>query len=82
MNPEDSTELRTKALGISPGKSIVFQPIISHEHKNQLINVQFDEFSVFVSEEITNRYIPSLILSIVILFGTVYFVNRLSNNKQ
>lgn len=82
LNPEDSTELRTKALGISPGKSIVFQPIISHEHKNQLIDVQFDEFSVFVSEEITNRYIPSLILSIVILFGTVYFVNRLSNNKQ
>lgn len=82
LDPKDSIELRTTAKGLSPGKPMLFQPVITHEYKGQLIQVDVDEFSVFVSEEMVNRYIPSIIFSLIILFVTVYLANKLVFRKQ
>ncbi len=78
----DSIELTSKVLGISPGKELQFKPIVEHLHLGQTISVPIDELSVFVSEELRNRYLPSLGLALASMFVLLYFSNKLVIRKD
>ena len=82
LNPDDSLELVTTAKSLTPGKQLIFHPEISHSFMGQLISVDVERFSTSVSEELTNRYLPPLIISIVILLSTIYISNSLVKRKN
>ena len=82
LNPNDSIELKTTAKSLTPGKQLIFKPEISHEFMGQLISVDIEQFSTSVSEELLNRYLPTLVISLVVLLITVYSVNSLVKRKN
>ena len=82
LSKGDSIELTSKIIGISPGQELQFKPLIEHFHLGQTINVPVDEFSVFVSEELRNRYIPSLSIALALMFALLYFSNKLVIRKD
>jgi len=82
LNPEDSVELKIKAKSLTPGKQLIFQPQISHQFMGQSISVDFEQYSSSVSEELLNRYLPSLIISILFITFTVYLTNSLVKRKN
>ena len=82
LNPEDSIELKTTAKSLTPGKQLIFKPEISHKFMGQLISVDIEQFSTSVSEELINRYLPTLVISLVLLLFTVYAANSLVKRKN
>ena len=82
LDQGDSIELTSKVIGISPGKELQFKPIVSHLHLGQTISVPIDELSIFVSEELRNRYIPSLSIALALMFVLLYFSNKLVIRKD
>ena len=82
LNPEDSIELKTTAKSLTPGKQLIFKPEISHKFMGQLISVDVEQFSTSVSEELINRYLPTLVISLVLLLFTVYAANSLVKRKN
>jgi NADH:ubiquinone oxidoreductase subunit 6 (subunit J) len=48
----------------------------------QIISVDIEQFSTSVSEELINRYLPPLILSVALLLFTVYIANSLVKRKN
>ena len=82
LNPDDSIELKTTAKSLTPGKQLIFKPEISHQFMGQIISVDIEQFSTSVSEELINRYLPPLILSIALLLFTVYIANSLVKRKN
>jgi len=82
LDPEDSIELKTKAKSLTPGKPMIFHPQISHKFMGQSISVDVEQFSTSVSEELVNRYLPSIAISLVVLLATVYFTNKLVIRKN
>ena len=82
LDPGDSIELKTKAKSLTPGKQMIFHPQISHKFMGQSIFVDVEQFSTLVSEELVNRYLPSIAISLVVLLATVYFTNKLVIRKN
>lgn len=82
LDKGDSIKLTSKVIGISPGKELQFKPIVSHLHLGQTISVPIDELSIFVSEELRNRYLPSLSIALALMFVLLYLSNKLIIRKD